>query len=336
MTTSIQNESESILYAADGITAVKFGRKSDHLIVSSWDSSIKLYNKSDQIDSVFSKAGVLDCEFLDEDNKIAYVGLDKTLHVYDFNSRKNDDFETSHTEPIRKVLYHGEKGLLITGGWDAAVKLWDPRVSDRKEVGSYKQFSKIYAMSHTDSRLVVGTKPSDVRVYDLRNLSVAEEEKDSIMKYQIRDIQCFPNGKGYVVSSIEGRLAVEYFSSGSDGESPQGYAFKAHRKESPEGQTLIYPINAIAFNKKYETFATGGSDGIVNVWDASRRKKIWKSRMFHTSVSALSFNKECDKMAIAVSYMFEEGPKDPVPDNIVIMKDVSETELKFKDKTSAA
>lgn len=34
----------------------------------------------------------------------------------------------------------------------------------------------------------------------------------------------------------------------------------------------IYPVNAISFHSGYNTFATGGSDGFVNIWDGFNKK----------------------------------------------------------------
>ena len=44
--------------------------------------------------------------------------------------------------------------------------------------------------------------------------------------------------------------------------------------KDPSGTDVIYPVNAIAFHPKYGTFATGGSDGIVNIWDGNNKKRL--------------------------------------------------------------
>ena len=84
------------------------------------------------------------------------------------------------------------------------------------------------------------------------------ETRESSLKYQTRCIRCFPNKQGFVVSSIEGRVAVEYFDMHPEVQR-QKYAFKCHRRKENETE-LIFPVNAIAFNSIYNTFATGGSD----------------------------------------------------------------------------
>lgn len=80
---------------------------------------------------------------------------------------------------------------------------------------------------------------------------------------------------------------------------------------------LIYPVNAIAVHPKYGTFATGGSDGTVCIWDSVAKKRlayfpkqIMYCRLLYSyspGVSALAFNAEGSHLAIAFSYSFEQG-----------------------------
>ncbi len=38
-----------------------------------------------------------------------------------------------------------------------------------------------------------------------------EQHRESSLKYQTRCIRCYPDGAGYALSSVEGRVAMEYF-----------------------------------------------------------------------------------------------------------------------------
>ena len=69
----------------------------------------------------------------------------------------------------------------------------------------------------------------------------------------------FFSRKGYVLSSIEGRVAVEYLDPSPEVQKRK-YAFKCHRNKDGDVEH-IFPVNAISFHKEYNTFATGGSDG---------------------------------------------------------------------------
>lgn len=83
-----------------------------------------------------------------------------------------------------------------------------------------------------------------------------EQARESSLKYQTRCIRCYPNGTGYALSSIEGRVAMEYFDN-SEQVQTKKYAFKCHRR-SEAGRDVVFPVNAIAFHPTFGTFATGG------------------------------------------------------------------------------
>ena len=59
------------------------------------------------------------------------------------------------------------------------------------------------------------------------------------------------------------------------------YVFKCHR-HLVDGVDKIYPINTIAHHPVYGTFATGGCDKIVNIWDGLHRKRLAQLQGFET------------------------------------------------------
>ena len=104
------------------------------------------------------------------------------------------------------------------------------------------------------------------------------------------------------------------------------YAFKCHRV----GET-IYPVNAIALHPVHGTLATGGADGTVVTWDAANKKKLSVVAKCPTSISALAFNGDGTRIAIAISYTFEEGERDH-PREEIYVRDVLESEVMPKSK----
>ena len=103
-------------------------------------------------------------------------------------------------------------------------------------------------------------------------MSYVQQKRESSLKFQTRCLSCFPNKQGYVLSSIEGRVAVEYLDPSPEVQKRK-YAFKCHRLKE-NGVEQIYPVNAISFHRDYNTFATGGSDGLVNIWDGQNKKRL--------------------------------------------------------------
>ncbi len=133
--------------------------------------------------------------------------------------------------------------------------------------------AQVYTLDTCDDKLVVGTANRQILIWNLRNMSTTpEQSRESSLKYQTRCIRCFPNRQGFVLSSIEGRAAVEYFDMDPEVQRKK-YAFKCHRLKENNVE-LIYPVNAISFHNAYNTFATGGSDGMVNIWDGFNKKRL--------------------------------------------------------------
>ena len=110
-------------------------------------------------------------------------------------------------------------------------------------------------------------------------------------------------------------------------ENRKKYAFKCHRV----GDT-VYPVNAIAFHPLHGTFATGGADGTVVLWDAFHKKRLTALTKFaSTSIAALAYNHDGTELAVASSYTFEEGEREHPRDEIFVRR-ILEEECRPKSK----
>lgn len=331
MGSEVPNEFKLNSCPNDGISAVKFApTTSQFLLASSWDCTVRLYDitENTQRFKYSHSTPVLDCCFSDGTHAWS-GGLDCTLKSYDFNSGM-EMVIGNHNAPIRCVEYCPEVDVVITGSWDQTLKLWDSR--DKKSIGSYSQPEKVYTMAVSGDRVIVGTAGKRVLVWDLRNMSYVQQRRESSLKYQTRCIRAFPNKQGFVLSSIEGRVAVEYLDPSPEVQKKK-YAFKCHRTKK-DGVENIYPVNAISFHNKYNTFATGGSDGFVNVWDGFNKKRLCQFHLYPTSISSLAFSHDGSMLAISSSYMYENGepsPDDPNnPEDAIYVRNVTDAETKPK------
>jgi hypothetical protein len=50
---------------------------------------------------------------------------------------------------------------------------------------------------------------------------------------------------------------------------------QCHRR-SEGGRDVVYPVHAIAFHPAFGTFATGGGDGVINIWDGDNKKRLFQ------------------------------------------------------------
>jgi len=295
------------------------------LLVSSWDLSVRVYDVANNVPRAQyrHKAAVLDCCFPDKSHAFS-GGLDRAVKMFELNTN-TETILGDHAQAVRCVEYASTHDFLITAGWDATLKTWDIR--QRGCSGSFQLPAKVFSMALAGNRLIVGTAGRNVNVYDLRAMGEPEQRRESSLKFQTRCIRGFVDNTGYALSSVEGRVAMEYFDPSSEVQARK-YAFKCHRTTT-NGVDTVYPVNAMAFHPQFGTFATGGCDGMVNIWDGQNKKRLCQFHHYPSSISSLAFDSQGQTLAIASSYTYEEGEKDHPPDAVFIRK-VSEAEIKPK------
>ncbi|KAG8964784.1 hypothetical protein FRC05_003574 [Tulasnella sp. 425] len=282
------NEIELSSPPDDSISALAFAPTADNqLLVASWDGELRLYDiASNSLKSHFShKAAVLGCSW-GNDNKTAYSGgLDSWVRAFDLESETTNVLG-AHTSTISSIIYHSSTNTVYTGSWDQTVRAWDPRTPSSNPP-AFAQPERVYAIDAADNTLVVAMAGRLVNIYDLRMM---KESANS----------------GYAMSSVEGRIAVEYFDPSPKSQDKK-YAFKCHR-QAVDGVDLVWPVNSLAFHPKYNTFASAGSDGTVSLWDHTAKKRLKQYPKYQSAVNAIAFTKTSgDKLAIGVSYSWDEG-----------------------------
>ena len=233
---------------------------------------------------------------------------------------------STHAKGVKSVVYSSAHRLLISASWDSTLHIHHSQTpSQPTTIVSLP--SKPFSLSLTATKLVVAMASRAVHIYDLAQLasdSIAVlshgnsssdyaalstepwQRRESSLKFMTRAVACMPNDAGYASSSIEGRVAVEWFDP-SDSSQSRKYAFKCHRQPSPEGVDVVYPVNALAFHPVHGTFASGGGDGFVALWDGVSKRRIRQYQKYVASVAALSFSADGKYLAIAISPGFEDG-----------------------------
>jgi len=70
---------------SDGITNVQFASRSDLLLASSWDRTLRLYDtrQNHLLSSFESPSAILDCCFSEDDSKAFQGGIDQDLVMSD-------------------------------------------------------------------------------------------------------------------------------------------------------------------------------------------------------------------------------------------------------------
>jgi cell cycle arrest protein BUB3 len=212
-------------------------------------------------------------------------------------------------------------------------------------------------MAASPSKVVVAMTARLVHIFDLPTIASALsssaangsaaadhpavepwQQRESSLKFLTRAVACMPSDAGYATSSIEGRVAVEWFEDTAESQARK-YAFKCHRQTAADeegggggGGDVVYPVNALAFHPVFGTFASGGGDGTVALWDAGAKRRMRQYQKFPNSVAAVAFSGNGKYLAIAVCPGFETGMEDYSGEGQtkIFIRELSETEAKGK------
>jgi len=258
------------------------------------------------------KAAVLACCWGADDKSAYSGGLDHWVRSFDLPTEKTVVLG-AHTDTITSILHtsYNSSQAVYTGSLDQTVRLWDPRAAPTSNPVAWAQPERVYAMDSGGNMLVVCLAGRLVNIYDVRmmfedkNGTVAPlQSRESSLRYMTKTVACMSNGRGFAMSSVEGRIAVEYYDPAPEVQSKK-YAFKCHR-QAVNNEDLVWPVNALAFHPVYNTFASGGSDGTVSLWDHTAKKRLKQFPKYDSAVTSLSFSPSGNKLAIGVSYAWDE------------------------------
>lgn len=173
---------------------------------------------------------------------------------------------------------------VVSGSWDQTLRITriDPSTSQPSPSPLILKLPhKVYALSVSKTKVVCAMGGRSVHIWDIAALKKALDEgksgeevepwqmRESSLKFMTRAVKIMPNEQGasslsfiwlagtdaspstvgYVTTSIEGRVAVEFFDPASDVQAKK-YAFKCHRQVI-EGVDTVYPVQGLAFNSVY-------------------------------------------------------------------------------------
>lgn len=303
-------------------------------MVSSWDAHVRLYDASSGMLTALHKHShaVLDCTFLQDQSRVALAGLTKKVLLWDFQAQQ-EILLGQHEEAVRCVEFHPFSQQVFSGSWDRSVRSWDPRQGS-EPTAALNMGVKTFALDVCDTKLVVAGSDRCIHIFDIRKFGDASgaliEKRESSLKREIRAVKIGADQRSYASSSVEGRVAIDYFD--ADDNQRLRYAFKCHRVKQDDGNETVHPVNALAYHPVHGTFATGGSDGGVCVWDGLAKKRLWRLNPFDTAVSSLCFSADGTKLAIGVSYTFDTGEKTPPPPTELAIRQITDSEVLPKSK----
>ncbi|GAO15692.1 hypothetical protein UVI_02018950 [Ustilaginoidea virens] len=334
----------------DAVSAVAFApADSGKLLVSSWDKKVYCYNVANDHPSTSAghlareyehRAPVLDVCFGASSSEAFTAGMDWTVCRLNLETGVQTVL-SKHAAPVRRVVYSKHHNILVSASWDCTLNLHDLSSPTSAPIRVALP-AKPHAVSASPTKVVVAMTGRIIHIYDLDAMArlfasgatdlKPWQQRESSLRYLTRAVACMPNDAGYATSSIEGRVAVEWFEDTAESQARK-YAFKCHRQPAPDGDgDVVYPVNALAFHPVHGTFASGGGDGTVALWDAEAKRRLKQYQKFSNSVAALAFSDDGKYLAVGVCPGFETGQEDysGAGATSVLIRELGENEAKGK------
>lgn len=318
---------------SDGISSLHFSPTAGYLAVTAWDNQVRCYevqaNGQSQPKAAFASPAPPLCSTWSADgSKIFSAGCDKEAKMWDLQSNSQQTV-AKHDAPIRHI--HFFNNMIVTGSWDKTLRYWDLRQAN--PIHTQQLPERVYGMDVRHPLLVVGLANRRIQIFNLSNPQTVYKEIDSPLKYQTRCITCFPDSTGYLVGSIEGRVAVHHV---EDNMQSKNFTFKCHRDQSGDG---IFAVNSIEFHPVHGTFVTAGSDGQYNFWDKDSKQRLKAMAKGTHPIPCAGYNKDGTIYAYAASYDWSEGHakhQAATAKNYVLLHQPQDSEVKSRNRTSSS
>ncbi|XP_047960924.1 mitotic checkpoint protein BUB3.3 isoform X2 [Salvia hispanica] len=260
----------------DAISRIRFAPGSNNLLISSWDSTLRLFDVDKcelRFEAPNGGSGLLDCCFESESVALT-ANSDGSVIRYDMGVG-NSKAIGKHEDLATCIEYSEEKCQLISAGWDKKVKFWDPRSTS--SLGCLSSLGmEVESMSLSGLSLMIAHR-SSVHLYDLRRLDKSLEAKEYFMDIHIKCVRTNSELEGFIAGSVDGRVALKHVGQSKTDEGLRGVV------------------------------VTGDNEGYATIWDVIKRRRLLEFPRFPNSVASVACNHRGQLLAVASSYTYQEA-----------------------------
>lgn len=304
---SLRNFTEILPAPLSTVQSLKFAPCTDKYLVcaGTWDNKASIWEidttqgtlKSEALNS----APILSVGWLPDSSKVLLGGCTNALDLWDLVSN-NFVRIGMHAAPIREVLWSSELNVAITGSWDSSVNFWD--LNQTNPVCRQMLPGRVFGMSCTYPLLVATLSDQRYAVWNLANIRQSTQPeiiKETCYQSQLRSISCSPDAKRFAVGHAEGRCSLKKVTYEPTLKVDVDFSFKCHRDD------YAHVVNAVTFNPRNSTLATGGSDCSTVLWHYGNRTKLLNCSGLGAPVTALDFSGDGRLLACALGYDWHKG-----------------------------
>jgi WD40 repeat protein len=343
-----------------GVMSVAFAPDDKRMLTTSSDQTAKVWDTATgaELLQLTGHGDGVDAGVFSHDGKlIATASLDKTIRLWDAATGKELRKLEGHTTRVRGVAFSPDDKRLISGGWDTKARLW--------EVGTGKPLA---ALQHTSGIEGVAFSPdgksvalalgwdNTVRVWDVTGETGKPLWTGKVG--QAFTVAFSRDGKKLIAGGWDSRVHVWDAVTGKESAAStgpghtgwvHGVGFLADRNTlvsaSSDGKVILWdaargkelrvldtPANrswCLAVSPDGKTFATGGNDQAISIWDA-RTGMIAKTLKFEGPIKGVAFSPDGKRLAAVSDDSSNDGSAKPVPGHGAAVFELATGKLLFK------
>ena len=223
-----------------------------------------------------NSAPVTALAFNADGTKLASVGGDRIIRIWDTQAGTKLKELKGHTAPIMAVAFGGNS-LLITGGIDKVARLWDiGKDGPVQTFPANKSMISAVALRADGKQALVGSADGMLCIYDVTG---APKETASVSAHLSGVGAAVYGPDGTKIATCGGDTLVRYWSLPEMGAPSMLAEFKGHTK----------PVSSVAFSSDGRFIVSGGGDMVVRVWDLSSKTELRALRGHQDWVSSVAF-----------------------------------------------
>jgi eukaryotic-like serine/threonine-protein kinase len=264
------------------ITDIAFSPDGVHLASSSYDFTVKLWDKrrSQEARSLRAKAPVLCAAFGPDGSYLASAGLDRIITLWDLADGQIVRTLMGHTAMVSSVAISRDERRAASGGDDRSVRVWDVATGNAIHVLD----------GHADAVREVTFSP------DGKFLASASND---------RTVKLWEVDTGRKVRSLEGHIgAVKAVAFSPDGKSvtsagTDGFVISW---DLPSGRRLRAikahdsAIFSMALSPDGRWLASGGAEPSIKIWDVATGKEVHVLMGHAMAINQLVFSPDCRRL----------------------------------------
>jgi WD40 repeat protein len=260
-----------------GVTTIAISSDGKTLATGTADSQIKLFDAETGKEKLTLKRDkglpISKVTFNPKGGKLASVGRDTVLRIWDTEKGGQIKSLTGHENPTRAVAYSPDGQIIASAGEDSAIALWDGNKLLRILQG-HRDFVNDVAFSPDGTTLASGAEDDRIILWN-----VASGKQGFTLRGHadgVTSIAFNPKGKLLASASKDGTVRLWDIDTGT-------------QRQILEGATK--QVKTVAFSPNGKYLAAGGEDNNVLFWDVDSgkpRKSVAKNKA--STTTAVVFN----------------------------------------------